>query len=47
MITATVHLEAVAVQKTICTELLLLTPYEIRFHIDYTQASCGVAGTTA
>jgi hypothetical protein len=47
MITATVHLEAVAVQKKICTERLLPTPYQIRFHIDYTQARSGVVGTTA
>ena len=47
MNTVTVHLEAEAVQKTICTERLLLTPYQIRFHIDYIQASSGVVSTTA
>jgi len=47
MITTTVPLEAVAVQKTICTERLPPTLYQIRFHIDYTHASSGVVSTIA
>ena len=47
MITATVPLEAVAVQKKIRTERLLPTPYQRRFHVDYTYASSGVVGTIA